>query len=213
MPRMDGQDIRAARGAAGRVARSVQGWMFGAALVLLGVLVGLWTGGDVRAEVASSPHQGTFSVQSCASAPGGGYDCGGSFAPETGEAHEEGTLHAPRSRAPGEHVRVEESSTDYTRNTYREIPANRLGGRVLVLGLAVAALAAGVFSLLTGYCPRPLYDGYGRWANAYHDRRRVTFTQGWARFPARRLVAPALAVVAALGLVTAAVGGVLLALA
>jgi uncharacterized membrane protein YdfJ with MMPL/SSD domain len=47
--------------------------------------------------------------------------------------------------------------------------------------------------------------------NAYQDRRRVTFAEAWSRLPVRRAVAPALAVVAGLGVLTAAAGGVMLA--
>lgn len=187
--------------------------MFGAALVLFGALLGIWMGADARAELASSANQGTFTVQSCHTVAGGGYDCAGSFAPETGAADEKGTLHVARSHAAGDTVRAEDSYADFTRNTYKEIPANRLGGNVLVLGLAVAALAAGVFSLLTGYCPRSLDTALNRWARAYADRHRVTFSEAWRRLPARGVLVPVLGVLAALGVLTAATGGVLLALA
>lgn len=187
--------------------------MFGAALLLIGALVGFWMGADARAELASSAHQGTFTVQSCHTAAGGGYDCAGSFAPETGGAGEKGTLHIAQSRAAGDTVRAEDSYADYTRNTYKQIPANRLGGEVLVLGLAVAALAAGLFSLLTGYCPRSLDTALNRWARAYADRHRVTCSEARRRLPARGVLLPVLGVVVALGVLTAATGGVLLALA
>lgn len=212
MPGMDAQDIRAVRGAAGTAARSVPGWILGAGLILIGALMCVWMGGDAGAELAASPHQGTFTVQSCHAA-GGEYDCTGSFAPETGGAHAHGTLRTGQRLSAGETAHAEDAYADFTRNTYKVIPADRLGGEVLVLGLAIAAVAGGFFALLTGYSPRPLYAGFGRWVNAYQDRRRVTFTEAWQRIPARGVLAPVLCVVAGLGVLTAVAGGVLLAVA
>ena len=216
MPGMDAQDIHAVRGAAGTAARSVPGWILGGGLVLIGALLCVWMGADAGAEAASSPHQGTFTVRACHAARragGGGYDCSGSFAPETGGAHAHGTLQTGQRLAGGDTARVEDSYADFTRNTYKEIPANRFGSEVLMLGLAVGAVAGGFFALLTGYSPRPLFAGYGRWLNAHQDRRRVTFTEAWSRIPARGVLVPVLCAVAGLGVLTAVAGGVLLALA
>jgi hypothetical protein len=205
MPGMDAQDIRAARGVAGTAARSVPGWILGSGLLLIGALLCVWMGGDVRAEAASSPHQGTFTVRSCrVPAAGGDYVCRGAFAPETGGGDAHGTLRTGQRLAAGRQVRVEDSSADFTRNTYQQIPGNRLGGNVLVLGLAVAAVAGGLFALLTGYSPRPFYAGFGRWTDAHQDRRRVTFTEAWHRLPARAVLVPVLGVLAGLGVLTAA---------
>lgn len=210
---MGEMEARAVRLAAQGTTRSIQGWLFGTLLVLFGALLFVWMLGDVRGELASSPDQGTFSVKACQSASDGGYKCTGSFGPETGGASEHGTLSTDHRVQAGATLDVEESYASFTENTYKEVPGNRLGGNVLVLGLTVVMLAAGAFSLLTGYCPRPLYDGFGRWANAYHDRRRVTFTQAWARCPARKILAPLLGVVAGVGVVTLVIGVVMVALA
>ncbi len=206
------QQARAARAAAHGVTRSIPGWLFGVVLVLFGGLLTVWMAGDVTGELASSKDQGTFSVQACHRASGD-YVCTGTFAPETGGGEEHGTLRTDHKPDAGATVDVEDSYASFTENIYRQVPANRLPGMVIGLGIAVAALGAGIFSLLTGYCPRPLYDGYGRFANAYHDRRRVTFTQAWARFPARMVLAPVVGVVTGAGALILVAGLVMLALA
>jgi hypothetical protein len=158
---MDAQDIRAVRGVAGTAARSVAGWMSGAALVLFGVLLCGWMSGDIHGELAPSPEQGTFTVQSCRGAAGGGFTCAGSFTPETGGGEKHGTLHTDGRRAGGEDVHAEDTFVSFTENTYEPVPPHRLRGQVVVLGLAFVSVAAGVFALLSGYSPRPLYAGSG----------------------------------------------------
>lgn len=170
------------------------------AFVLVALVMTVWFGRDLAYELDGGGMPGTLSVQRCDShvervnhrgytEKRRVYRCTGRFTGEGGAVAQDVHVRSPVDERSGAAVPVVQVHGD----AY-ELPSERNpAGYVMGLGVAAVVLAIGVFGVLTGYALRS------------EDDLRTSARS----LPARRVLGPLLAAVAAGGAVTAVIAGFL----